>query len=462
MRSSNRRDNKILSEHYTTVYHQKTIDESIDHLEHNLKLCVEQAKIDEGLAGLATRTKDRMSGALAGAGAALKNIPQAVKGVATSQANLQDPRAAANQKKIQNVLNRFNRDITALVPDLKQQQPELSVAIDQLNQAAQQQPAPTAGTPPEAAGTPPQAAPADGGSPEVAPADGGSPEAAPVRRQKNKEGILSRIVKAPGRALAAAEKKAKDLEAKTAAGGVETLLPGYTDPNDKVKKDKNPSTPQAAPVASTPPQAAPVADTPPAEAPAEAPAAEAPELDTDTQAELDGLSDEDLAELQGRDAPVGGEPAAEPSAEPVDPTAARTGIDAAYDDQKGGENYNTQTGEKRGAQTGNVLNKYAADLKAAQQSGDKKTMNIVAKDILAYATSTQHQGGQADTVKRGAKELLKRLGMPQANSQQLNECINRLLNSMTVLIREQKYLKHEKSNILGGCGFMSNRWGNFS
>ena len=440
MRSSHRNDYQLLSEHYNKVYQQKMIEESIDCLEHNLKFCVEQARVDEGLAGLATRTKDRMAGALSGAGAAMKNVGAMAQGVTRGKiGDLQDPRAAANQKKIQNVLNRFNKDITALVPDLKQQQPELSAAIDQLNQAAQQQPAPAAGTPPEAAGTPPEAA---GTPPEAAPSAGTPPQADPGKEGKNKEGFLSKVVKAPGRMLSAAERKAKDLEARTAASGIEGLLPGYTDPNAKKQKqnlklnrDKNKTyklpTGTTSPSSGVTSPATPAAETPPATPDAEEPAAETPPVEQ------------------------------EPAAEPVDPTAARAGIDAAYDNG-GSDNYNTQTGEKKGAQTGNLLNKYAADLKAAQQSGDKKTMNIVAKDILAYATSTQHQGGQADTVKRGAKELLKRLGMPQANSQQLNECINRLLNSMTVLIREQNYLKYKNSNILGGCGFMNKRWGNFS
>ncbi len=98
---------------------------------------------------------------------------------------------------------------------------------------------------------------------------------------------------------------------------------------------------------------------------------------------------------------------------------------------------NVQTNMGQGqAQGSESLNMLASQLTKAQQSGDQKEINLIANDILAYADSSVH-GDQAANVKQSAKALLKRLGLPQANSSQLNEDINNLLNAMKVLFNEE-------------------------
>lgn len=249
MRSNKLNDYQSLSEHYNEICQQKTIEEVINCLEQHLNFCVEQAKLDEGLAGLATRTKDRISSGLAGAGAAMKNLSQVARGTTPEQMNLQNPTAVANQKKIQNALNRFNRDITALVPNLKQQQPELSTAIDQLNQAAQQ-PATTETTPSQTTATnvPQTTQQSQQSNPpvETIPANTGSETTTTTKttnpQTDKKEGSFMRAIKAPGRALGTISSKAKDMETKTRGGGAEALLPGFSDTNKNKSKNTDKTT----------------------------------------------------------------------------------------------------------------------------------------------------------------------------------------------------------------------------
>lgn len=280
MRSNIRNDYQSLSEHYNEMYQQKIIEEAINCLEQHLDYCVEQAKLDEGLTGLATRTKDRIAGGLAGAGAAMKNISQVARGVTPDQMNLQNPTVAANQKKIQNALNRFNRDITSLVPNLKQQQPDISAAIDQLNQAAQQ-PAASETTPSQtAAANVPQTTqqPQQSNPPAVnTPANTGSETTTTTTKTTNpqtdkKESSFMRAVKTPGRALGTIARTARDIRSKTRKGGVEALLPGFSDTNKKKNQNKTSSTTTTTktsnPISSIEPTAPateePVAETPPA------------------------------------------------------------------------------------------------------------------------------------------------------------------------------------------------------
>lgn len=246
----------ILSEQYDLIRKSQLFNEQVHSLEQILQDVIQEIKLNEGIAGSGTRMKDRLSGAASQAGAMMKNVGAMSKGVTQGKiGDITDPQAAARQKKINNVIGRFNRDISALVPDLASQHPELNDVIGQLNQTAQQL-SPAAGTPPQAA------APVEPQSTENQPVQQPSAENQPVQQpattddetivtttkttdngsnkptKDKKEGLLKRAIKAPGRAIGALSRKAQDLETRTKQGGVEALLPGFADKSDS-KKDNN-------------------------------------------------------------------------------------------------------------------------------------------------------------------------------------------------------------------------------
>jgi len=247
---------RILSEQYDLIRKSQLFNEQVHSLEQILQGITQEIKLNEGIAGSGTRMKDRLSGAASQAGAMMKNVGAMSKGVTQGEiGDLTDPQAAARQKKINNVIGRFNRDINALVPDLANQHPELSDVIGQLNQTAQQ-PSPTAGTPPQAA------APVVPQSAETQPVQQSTVTNQPVQQpattddetaitttkttdngsdkpvKDKKEGLLKRAIKTPGRAIGALSRKAQDLQARTAQGGVEALLPGFGDKSDSKNGNK--------------------------------------------------------------------------------------------------------------------------------------------------------------------------------------------------------------------------------
>lgn len=247
---------RILSEQYDLIRKSQLFNEQVHSLEQILQDITQEIKLNEGIAGLGTRMKDKLSGAASQAGAMMKNVGAMSKGVTQGEiGDLTDPQAASRQKKINNVIGRFNRDINALVPDLASQHPELNDVIGQLNQTAQQ-PSPTAGTPPQAA------APVEPQSTENQPVQQSTATNKPVQQpattddetvvtttkttdngsdkpvKDKKEGLLKRAIKTPGRAIGALSRKAQDLQARTAQDGIEALLPGFGDKSDSKNGNK--------------------------------------------------------------------------------------------------------------------------------------------------------------------------------------------------------------------------------
>lgn len=287
MSYSTKNDHTILSEQYQLIRQSQTFNEQIELLDATLRETIDEIKINEGLAGLGTRTKDRLSGAAAQAGTMFKNLGGLGKAVTQGKAeNLRDPRVAARQKKINNVIGRFNRDMTALVPDLEKQHPEIHAAVTMLNQA---QNAPAASQSSDQSQNQTNTTVADTSTTSTTPATpagpakvGGSSD--PVNPTKDKESPLKRMIKKPGQLLKSADKFAKDLESSTASGGIEGAVADASEPatpatsaTPKPAKPVAPVTEPAKPVAPDAPVA--TEPTPPVTEPAKPVTPDVPEAD---------------------------------------------------------------------------------------------------------------------------------------------------------------------------------------
>ena len=291
MSYSTKADHTLLYEQYNQVKHSQLFDEQIQSLDDVLCEVVDEIKVNEGLAGLGTRMKDRLSGAASQAGAMVKNVGALGKAVTQGKTGqLQDPQAAARQKKINNVVGRFNRDMTALVPDLEKQHPEIHAAVTMLNQAqnttganqtsdqSQNQTTSTATDTPTTPTTTDTPVNAEEVPTPVGPVKvGGTPT--PGSPGGDKESLGKQAIKKPGQMLKSMDKFAKDLESSTASGGIEGAVADASTNKTSATKDKEnlrnayqtvatPTSPTTTPVSPAEPITTPTAPAEP-ETPAE-------------------------------------------------------------------------------------------------------------------------------------------------------------------------------------------------
>ena len=291
MSYSTKADHTLLYEQYNQVKHSQLFDEQIQSLDDVLCEVVDEIKVNEGLAGLGTRMKDRLSGAASQAGAMVKNVGALGKAVTQGKTGqLQDPQAAARQKKINNVVGRFNRDMTALVPDLEKQHPEIHAAVTMLNQAqnttganqtsdqSQNQTTSTATDTPTTPTTTDTPVNAEEVPTPVGPVKvGGTPT--PGSPSRDKESLGKQAIKKPGQMLKSMDKFAKDLESSTASGGIEGAVADASTNKTSATKDKEnlrnayqtvatPTSPTTTPVSPAEPTTTPTAPAEP-ETPAE-------------------------------------------------------------------------------------------------------------------------------------------------------------------------------------------------
>lgn len=403
-----RKDYELIHEMYSTVQSDNQIS---DIYIQQFSNCLDEAYqclnkpeyLTEGVFGAGTRLKDRASAMLSGAGQALKNVPLAAKAAVTGNtAGIKNPAHAARMTKVNNVMNRFNRDIQSLMPNISTQYPEIATQIDQLNNTitnmGQQQQTPGAST----TGT----STATTGTATNTTQTGGNPNAA-------SSGDMDGSFRSDGGNslnIGGGTKTQNNTTDNTVTNNTTNTTDnsvGNTDnsvgdtTNNNVDNTQNPP---------KDPEGLPSTD------------------------DLLKTSNDKLSNS-------GDDSTGDDNLDVANPTFAASPTDKPSTGEPEAEAKPEGDSSPSSHNSMQSVQMLAGQLRSAKESGDTELANQIANDILNFSNSSVH-GAQADNVKMAAKQVLKKYGQQQYQS--LNEAIDQLLHALDTLLTETKVRRSDK------------------